>query len=215
LFTTQTRDRFDAMWETFNHVVVTNYFLDRLIFRVKYSYSTEVFLGERFRTGGFHVALAGRITNALSISTLYRRIGAIYYGADPFQGHSNRVTTSMTVQPSDKLQGEGSFIFYDFRGDENSANDYNYPLLRGKLTYQLSRYLFFRGIIEYNDYRDELLTDLLASFTYIPGTVIHVGYGSLYDKTRWDAGADRYVDNDRFLQKRRQLFIKGSYLWRL
>ena len=215
LFTTQSRDQVYDMWETFNHVVVTNYFLDRLIFRAKYSYSTEVFLGERFRTGGVHVALAGRITNALSISTLYRRVGAIYYGANPYQGRSNRVTTSMTVQPSDKLQGEASFIFFDFRGDDDSTNDYNYPLVRGKLTYQLSRYLFFRGIVEYNDFRDELLTDLLASFTYIPGTVIHVGYGSLYEQTRWDAGVDRYVDNDRFMQMRRQLFIKGSYLWRM
>ena len=62
------------------------------------------------------------------------------------------------------------------------------------------------------DFREELLTDLLASFTYIPGTVLHVGYGSLYDKTRWET--DRWVDSDRFLQTRRQFFFKSSYLWR-
>lgn len=215
LFTAQTRDRFYDMWETFNHISFEHFFLNRLNFKVKYSYSSEIFLGDRFQTGGFHVAFGGRVTNQLSFGTLYRRTGAVYYGAEPYQGRSNRVTTSMTIQPSGKLEGVASFIFFDFRGDENSTNDYNYPLVRGKLTYQLSRYLFFRGILEYNDYRSELLTDLLASFTYIPGTVIHVGYGSLHDKTRWDPSADRYVEDNRLLQTRRQLFLKGSYLWRM
>ena len=79
-------------------------------------------------------------------------------------------------------------------------------------TYQLNKYLLFRGIAEYNDYREELLTDLLVSFTYIPGTVVHLGYGSLRDRIRWD-GSD-YVESDRFLETKRKLFFKASYLWR-
>ena len=56
------------------------------------------------------------------------------------------------------------------------------------------------------------MTDLLASFTYIPGTVIHLGYGSLYEKIRWEEG--RYDPSDRFLETQRGLFFKASYLWR-
>ncbi|UCD25403.1 MAG: hypothetical protein JSW51_05670, partial [Gemmatimonadota bacterium] len=89
---------------------------------------------------------------------------------------------------------------------------YDYPIVRGKLTYQLSKYLFFRGILEYNDFRKEILTDLLASFTYIPGTVVHVGYGSLHDRTEWRDGD--YVPSDEFRQMRRRFFFKASYLWR-
>ncbi len=81
------------------------------------------------------------------------------------------------------------------------------------MTYQVNWYLFFRGILEYNDYRTELLTDFLASFTYIPGTVIHIGYGSLYDRIRWENG--EYVDSDRFLEAKRAFFFKTSYLWRI
>jgi hypothetical protein len=56
------------------------------------------------------------------------------------------------------------------------------------------------------------LTDLLASFTYIPGTVIHLGYGSMYERIRWEE--DRYESADRYLETQRGLFFKASYLWR-
>ena len=42
---------------------------------------------------------------------------------------------------------------------------------------------------------------------------VHIGYGSLYNKTKWEDGL--YVDSDRFLEIKRGLFFKASYLWRL
>ena len=77
----------------------------------------------------------------------------------------------------------------------------------------MNRFLFFRGILEYNSFRRQLLTDLLGSFTYIPGTVLHAGYGSLYERTRWDGAG--YVRDERLRETRRGLFFKASYLWRL
>jgi len=213
LFSGQSRDAIYDMWETANHISVRQYLLNRMTITARYSYATEVFLGERFQTGGFLVSTGGRISNQLAVSATYRNSDAIYYSAEPYQGNSELLTASATAQPTDNLQAVASYVRIDFSGDDNSANDYVYAIYRGKLTYQLSRYLFFRGIVEYNDFRDDLLTDFLASFTYIPGTVFHIGYGSLFDKTRWET--DRYVPSDRFTQMRRQLFIKGSYLWRM
>jgi hypothetical protein len=77
----------------------------------------------------------------------------------------------------------------------------------------MNRYLFFRGIVEYNAFRREMLIDLLASFTYIPGTVLQLGYGSLYDKTEWVDG--EYRDAPGLLEMKRGIFFKASYLWRL
>lgn len=57
------------------------------------------------------------------------------------------------------------------------------------------------------------MTDLLASFTYIPGTVIHVGYGSLYEKL--ESTGSEYVSSDRFLETKRRFFFKASFLWRI
>ncbi len=213
LFSGQTRDDIYDMWETSNSISLRNYLLNRMTLSARYSYSTEVFLGERFNTGGLMLTAGGRISNQLAVSAHYSRSDAIYYAADPYQGTSELLTASATAQPTDNFQAVASYVRVDFRGDDTNVNDYVYGIYRGKLTYQLSRYLFFRTIVEYNDFRDDLLTDFLASFTYIPGTVFHVGYGSLFDKTRWETG--RYVPSGDFLQIRRQLFVKGSYLWRM
>jgi len=53
----------------------------------------------------------------------------------------------------------------------------------------------------------------ITSFTYIPGIVIHVGYGSLYEKIKWEG--DEYHSSDNFLETKRGFFFKASFLWRL
>ena len=213
LFTAQTLDKFSDMWETFNHISFQNYLWRNITLRVKFSYSTEIFLAERFNTGGFHVNGGGQLTNQLFFGVLYRHTGAIFYSESPYQGRSNLVSVNIIYQPSDKIRGEATFTYSDFYRSSDSQKIYDYPILRGKLTYQLSKYLFFRGIMEYNDFRNQLLTDLLASFTYIPGTVVHIGFGSLHDKTEWQDGD--YIASDRFRQMRRRFFFKASYLWRM
>ncbi len=81
-----------------------------------------------------------------------------------------------------------------------------------KATYQVNQYLFFRALGEYNNYRNQLTTDVLASFTYIPETVMYLGYGSIFNKVRWDGTT--FVDGENLLEMRRGLFLKMSYLWR-
>ena len=55
-----------------------------------------------------------------------------------------------------------------------------------------------------------LTTDLLGSFTYIPGTVIHFGYGSLYQKNKWQD--NQYVQSDYYLVTKRGLSLQDSDL---
>jgi hypothetical protein len=213
LFSGQTRDEFSGLWETFNHASSLFYLGGTSQLKVKYSYSTEIFEGEKFNTGGFHVLVGGQPANQFYYSVLYRRIQAIFYSADPYQGKSNRFTAGITYQPSDKLLSELSFVYYDFYRSSDSRKIYDYPIGRVKVTFQPNKYLLLRGICEYNDYYEEMITDFLASFTYIPGTVIHLGYGSMYDKIEWREGS--YTESDRFLETKRGLFFKMSYLWRL
>ncbi len=213
LFSAQTEDKFSGLWETFNHVSMLNRLWGSLMLKLKYSYSTEIFLGERFRTGGFHVFGGGQLTRQLYLGVLYRNVGSIFYSEDPYQGRSNVLQAELIYQPSDKLRSELSFTYSDFYRESDGQKIYDYPIAWGKLTYQFNKYLLLRGILEYNDFRDELLTDLLVSFTYIPGTVIHIGYGALLDKIEWRNG--EYVEGDRLRQTRRRFFFKTSYLWRI
>lgn len=212
VFTGQTKDRPSGMWETSNSAAVYGSFRNALNIRFQYTYATEVFLGQRFRTGGLTTSGGGLLTNWLSVNLSYRRGEAIFFSASPYQGRNTNLTTSATLQPSDQFRGDLSFVYVTFRRDSDGQKIYEYPISRARLTFQLNRYLFFRGIAEYNKFRKQLLTDFLASFTYIPGTVAYLGYGSIYKKTKWENTG--YVDGPDFLEMQRGIFFKMSYLWR-
>ena len=213
LFSGQTKDRPSGMWETFNQAMVTGFFLGNASLTAAYSYATEVFLDEKFDIGGLILAGRGQFTTDFFASLSFRKSNAIYYSENPYQGKSTRATASITYQPSDKLRSDFNYTYVDFTRESDGEEIYDYPIYWGRLTYQLNRYLFFRGIVEYNEFKKELLTDFLASFTYIPGTVVHLGYGSLRDKVRWEQG--EYVESDEFLETKRSFFFKMSYLWRM
>lgn len=175
-------------------------------------YSTEIFLDRRFDTSGGLFQVLSQVTKQLYVRGLYSRGNSIRYVADPYQGYGNRFMGGVTYKPSEKFDLTASLTYSDFYRQSTGAKEFEYAIWRGRLTYQMNKSLFFRGVVEYNSFRKELLTDFLASFTYIPGTVIQLGYGSLYDKVAWVDGEFR--DADRFLEMKRGLFFKASYLWR-
>ncbi|NQU87913.1 MAG: hypothetical protein HQ541_19360 [Mariniphaga sp.] len=74
------------------------------------------------------------------------------------------------------------------------------------------KYLFLRGIAEYNGHNNRLLTDMLLSFTYIPGTVGHISYGSVFHQT--DPSLSFFNDQRNPIELKRGIFIKLSYLIR-
>ncbi len=209
----QTRDEFSSLWETYDAVTMTNYFSNALNLRFRYFYSTEIFLGQRFLTGGELVSTGGQVNRWLYLTLQYRNANSIYYSTLPFQGNEQRATADIIFQPSDVLTSELTLTYSKFLRDSDNTAIYDYPISRLKLVYQPNKYLFFRGITQYNKYRRSFLTDFLASFTYIPGTVVFFGYGSLYERSSWNGSA--YVDDDSFLEFQRGFFVKVSYLWRI
>ena len=219
LFTGQTKDRPSGLWETYNYLSVLHYLWGSFVVRGSYYYSTEIFRGERFRTDGFRVASQDQWTKELFATASYSRAKAVYYEYDPakspYQGTSNNVALSVIYQPADKLSGQFSFIYSNFRRDRDWEGIYDYPITRFRCTYQMNQYLFLRGILQYNNRYKQLLSDGLVSFTYIPGTVVYGGYGSLYQKIAWDENKGNYVENPGFLEIKRGFFFKTSYLWRL
>jgi hypothetical protein len=176
-------------------------------------YATEVFLGRRFATSGGQVQVTSQVTKAFYVRGLFWRGGAIRYVPDPYQGDGSRATASLIFKPSEQFDLTASLTYADFDRRSSGEREYDYAIWRGRLTYQMNRFLFFRGVVEYNSFRRQALADLLASFTYIPGTVVQLGYGSLYERTASVDGESR--ESDRFLEMKRGLFFKASYLWRL
>ena len=96
---------------------------------------------------------------------------------------------------------------------------YAVNIVNARTTYQFDKHFLVRFLAQYDSSRDRVLTDFLASYEFVPGTVFHVGYGSLYEKGFGSVepvpgGAMPIDARDRFLMTNRGLFIKASYLRR-
>jgi hypothetical protein len=103
-------------------------------------------------------------------------------------------------------------IISRFRRPETGEKVYDQGIWRGRLTYQFNSRLFVRGLVQYDTFYQRVLGDFLASFTYVPGTVLYLGYGSLNENQSWSGdGWQRGVTGDRFYQTRQSLFFKVSY----
>ena len=177
-------------------------------------YQTEIFLGQRFGRSGLRLIGTSQVTKQLLLEHALRLWAEDPVCRSPLSGpgkrrHVQRDLSSLGKAP---LRASPWPIRISTRSADGTK-EYDYTIIRSQNTYQVNKYLFFRAIVEYNSFYKRLMTDLLASFTYIPGTVVHVGYGSLYEKLEWREG--EYEPSDRFLETKRGFFFKVSYLWRL
>ncbi|HLP58141.1 MAG TPA: DUF5916 domain-containing protein [Candidatus Deferrimicrobium sp.] len=137
----------------------------------------------------------------------------IYYeGEPPIKGKGRVGTFFMELQPNQNLYQNFSFVHSDL--SHAGAEIYNENIFYSNTTYQFNKYFFLRAIVQYDSYWKVLLTDFLASFTLIPGTVLHVGYGGLNENRGWQDGQWLYRQGD-MINTKRSFFVKVGYLWRI
>ena len=207
-------DMFYHTWETMNFFVARFYLPRSTQIRFEGIVANEVFAGQRFDESGLGFRVQSQLTKQVNIFGNIRRWGKAYYDpAAPYQGYGLSSGAEVLYQPADKLSFLLDLTYSDFYRRADRTKIYSYTILRDRNTFQLNKYLFLRGIVEYNLYYKRLTLDGLVSFTYIPGTVFYVGYGSALERTEWDGSA--YVPSDRFHEMRRGFFFKISYFWRM
>ncbi len=213
-YSMQLYDTTYSMFETIN-VFALRFGLPRSSgFRIDGNLGNEVYLGQRFNRNFWRLQAFTQIVKQVYVEAYFRRGRMIYYDSEnPYQGYGDDVQMSVQYQPAEKLDFMLTLAYTDFFKKSDGSKVYNYGIIRSRNTFQINQYLFLRAIVEYNDFRKRLTLDGLVSFTYIPGTVIYVGYGSALEQVRWD-GLD-YVTSDRFRQMQRGFFFKISYLWRV
>ena len=201
-------------WETAN-VFVLRFRLPRsTMVRFEGLLANEVFAGRLFDQSGVGFQAQSQLAKQFFLFLFARRTGSVFYDpSDPFQGYGTRLMGEFQYQPMDQLDFGLSLSYVDFFRKSDKAKVYDYLILRSRNTFQVNKYLFLRGIVEYNDFYERVTLDGLVSFTYIPGTVVHLGYGSALEKLEWVN--DRYAASERFHQMARGFFFKVSYNWRL
>jgi hypothetical protein len=181
----------------------------------------EAWQGTEYRTGSdFNFFGNMQTLRWLNLSGNYRFGPAIFYDEiDPFQGRSRSLNIETTVQPNQHLSQNFEFSRVRFWRPDTGADVFDVNIVNSKTTYQFDKHFLVRFLAQYDSSQDRVLTDFLASYEFVPGTVFHVGYGSLYEKGFGSVepvpGGGLPVDpRDRFLMINRGLFIKASYLRR-
>ena len=91
-------------------------------------------------------------------------------------------------------------------------------MLNSKTTYQFDNHFLVRLLSQYDSSEHRVLTDFLASYEFVPGTVFHAGYGSLYERGQsnaspTDANSPVHLE-EKYRATNRGLFFKASYLKR-
>ncbi|MBN2282227.1 MAG: carbohydrate binding family 9 domain-containing protein [Candidatus Marinimicrobia bacterium] len=179
-------------------------------------YATEVYADNVYRMDEFGIFFRTQITKQLSFFALNRTGKGIWYDEDdPLQTFRSGTEVEIEFKPSSNFQTSFNAVQSYFENLKSGKLLMDYKIFRNRTTFQINKYLFLRSTIEYNTYEEQVLTDFLVSYTYIPGTVLHVGYGSMFERTTWDSTDKEYRHSEDFLEMDRGLFMKASYNWRL
>ena len=145
----------------------------------------------------------------LSISGFFGGGPAIYYDeVAPFQGRSRNYSIESTVQPNQHLSQSVEFSRNRFWRPETGEQVYAVNIVNSRTTYQFDKHFLVRMLAQYDSSQQRILTDFLGSYEFVPGTVFHAGYGSLYEK---GFGVER---TPGYLMINRGIFLKASYLRR-
>jgi hypothetical protein len=187
---------------------------------IEFSRGKETWRGQQFNAYNDVFVFAG--VQALRWLNAYGGSGvgpAIYYDdVDPFQGHSVFAFYGVTIQPNQHLSE--SFEGNSTRFDRASTGErvYSVDVFNSRTTYQFNKHFLVRMLAQYDSSSHRVLTDFLASYEFVPGTVFFAGYGSLYER-----GVSDPIANDpnspvhlqeNYRATNRGLFFKASYLKR-
>jgi hypothetical protein len=144
---------------------------------------------------------------------LARGRSLFYDDVNPFLGNSLTINASALFQFGGRFSEEIEFSHNAFDRITTGERVYTVNLLNTRTTYQFSKELAVRWIMRYDSQRQRVLTDLLGSYDLRPGTVMYVGYGSLYRKRAFREA--QWVDGEGdYLTTNQGLFVKASYLFR-
>jgi hypothetical protein len=214
------RDRIQGGDEDFIHAGIRFNVTRQGFFNFSHGRGHESWKGTKYRVGSdFNFFGNMQVLRWLNLGGNFRTGPSIFYAeADPFQGHSRSFGIDATIQPNQHLSQSLDYGTVRFTRPSTGALVYEVDIVNSKTTYQFDKHFLVRLLAQYDSSRDRVLTDFLASYEFVPGTVFHAGYGALYEKnfvsTQQVPGAPPPLPVSGFVAINRGLFLKASYLRR-
>jgi hypothetical protein len=198
---------------------VRMHFTRQGFFRVDGSFGQEPWRGRTFHKRSVRIQGQAQFTRWLNVvanTTIGRSI--FYDEVDPYLGASRNYYAEVGLQPSSRLNQTVSYDRVEFDRLSDGARVYTVNVINSRTTFQLNRNFFLRGIVQYDSSRRQVLTDLLASWELLPGTVAYAGYGSLIERQQWDGvRLSPALDSTTvggYRTSQRGLFFKAAYVHR-
>jgi len=215
LFTRQGRDRIQNGNERFYLTGMRFNFTRQGFLSVQRAVDgREPWMGQQYRIGGTNLFGNVQILRWLQLNGGANKGWSIYYDrVNPFQGKQRSMNFSVSLQPSRRFNQNIGLNTVRFTRASNGERIYTVNIVNLRTTYQFSRRFLVRAIEQYDSSRKRVLTDFLASYEFVPGTVFHAGYGSLIERRGFEDGAFVSRGGD-YLTTSRGLFFKASYLHR-
>ena len=162
------------------------------------------FAGQRFTTGSAHLEGGAQFTRWLNVyASIEGGPGIFYDPANPFAGTSRSGRVDLGLQPNARLDLRASYNFAAF-DRQTGDNVFTVHIVNLRNTYQFTPRFLLRAIVQFDSSRRRVLGDFLASYELVPGTVMHVGYGSVLES----------LPSEPYRNTARAFFFKASYLLR-
>jgi hypothetical protein len=220
IFAKYGRDRIQDGDEDFIHAGIRFNVTRQGFLNFSHARGHEPWKGTKYRVGSdFNFFGNMQVLRWLNLAGNFRTGPSIFYAeTNPFQGRSRSFRVEATIQPNQHLSQNLDYSTVRFTRPSTGALVYEVDIVNSKTTYQFDKHFLVRFLAQYDSSRDRVLTDFLASYEFVPGTVFHAGYGSLYEKGFATAqlvpGAPPVAPRSGFLAINRGLFLKASYLRR-
>jgi hypothetical protein len=221
IFSRAGRDRIQNGNEELIHAGVRFNVTRQGFFNFSHSRGHEPWRATRYRIGrDFNINGNMQALRWLFVSGSFNRGPSIYYAdTGHFQGKSQSLSIGTTIQPNQHLSQGFDFFRTRFWRPSTGEQIYAINIVNARTTYQFDKHFLVRVLGRYDSSQKRLLTDFLASYEFVPGTVAHVGYGALFEK---GSGVPSLVPGaivpddafNGFRQINRGLFLKTSYLRR-
>jgi hypothetical protein len=209
-FARASRDRIQGGDTLFGMVGVQANFTRQGFIRVDTFRGQDAWAQRELPTRGTRAMGNAQLLRWLYVNVYTSRGRSVYYDPDnPFVGPSWNHSLSVTIQPSASLSQSVSWDRSELSRSDGSRV-FRVDLLNLKTAYQFDRRFSLRAIVRCDSSARKVLTDFLASFEPVPGTVAYAGYGSLFEQRAWDGTSWRPREGD-YLVSRRGLFLKASY----
>lgn len=173
---------------------------------VMYENAMERFAGIDFKKQSLSVQAQTMLISWMPFGFFFLMGDSINYDPDDaFLGASNTYGLFANFKPSNRLQMGVDFSKQTFWRTAGGERLWDYNVVRQRTTYQVSKTLAFRAIVDYNFFYKKAFGSLLASWVLRPGTVFFLGFDNSY--LRDELGG--------YVRDNYSVFVKFSYWLRI